>query len=113
MFCPICRAEFEKEVFFCKECNIALVHELQSLPEDPEVKENLCEVFTATNVSESAFIQSLLGASEINSYVKDFYFSSMQLLGSGIPIKILVKEKDKETATDIVNQYYEDIKIKR
>ncbi|OGS23206.1 MAG: hypothetical protein A2252_00825 [Elusimicrobia bacterium RIFOXYA2_FULL_39_19] len=110
MFCPKCRAEFVKDVTICGQCKISLIDELQVQAEDDVLQGSLSEVFTALNNLESGFVQSLLKANQINSHVDNLHFTSMQSIGAGVPIKVMVAQKDKERALEIINQYYEDIK---
>ena len=109
MFCPKCRLEYKEGITICPDCGSPLVKELT--PEPKPKMRKLYEVFSTWKTSEISFIQSLLEANRIQCFVENLYYPSMTPVGSAaVPIKIMVEEKDKDKAKEIVNQYYKDIK---
>ncbi len=109
MFCPECRAEFIEGITVCSDCGITLVEELSPQPK-PEYHK-LVKVFSTGKSIEAGFVKSLLEANEINCFIKNMHYPSLIPVGiAAVPIKIMVEEKDKVNAEEIINQYYKDLK---
>ncbi|MCK4532604.1 DUF2007 domain-containing protein [bacterium] len=111
MFCPKCRAEFIDGITVCSDCEISLVKKLSPQP-NPEYHK-LVNVFSTWKIAEVRFVQSLLETNGINCFIKNTHFCSLLSVGiDPIPLKIMVEEKNKINAKEIVNQYYKDLKNK-
>lgn len=109
MFCPKCRAEFIDGITVCSDCGISLVKKLSPQPKPEYCK--LVEIFFTGKSVEAGFVKSLLDANGINCLIKNIHYPSLTPVGiAAVPIKIMVEEKDKVNAEEIINQYYKDLK---
>ena len=109
MFCPKCRAEFVSGITICSDCGIPLVERLP--PESKPEYRKLVEVFRTWRIIEAGFVKSLLETNNVNCFILNIHYPSLTPVGSGaVPIKIMVEEKDRVDAENIITQYYKDLK---
>lgn len=106
MFCPICKAEYKSGFTICSDCNAQLVEEFpQVLPEESHGMINL---YSPNNEMELIMIKSLLDAEEINYFVKNENFGSMEA-GPQIALFnkriIMVQDDQLERASELINDY--------
>jgi predicted chitinase len=68
-------------------------------------------VFTTKDAIEAGFVKSILEANGIKCFIKNLYYSTLTLTGTGAaPIVITVSDEDREKAEEIVAQYYRDLR---
>jgi hypothetical protein len=108
MFCPKCRSEFGEGREICQECGNSLVKELSFETETTGRK--LVEIFRTTLPGEAIFMESLLNSNGIRCFIFDQYFPTMRGIGAGVPMRIMVEERDKEKAKEIVEVYYRELR---
>lgn len=106
MFCPICRAEYRSGFTLCKDCNAQLIQELP--PDRPEESHSMINLYSPNSEMELAMIKSLLDAEEINYFVKNDNFGSMEV-GPQIALfnkkMIMVQDNQHERSSELINDY--------
>jgi hypothetical protein len=106
MICPKCKAEYNRGIYVCAECDIPLV---DSLSED-EYSENteaiegqdetFVDVFVTSNAGEIAMIKSLLDDAGIDYYFHGERFS--MVYSGGYPSHLYVRADQCEEALEIL-----------
>lgn len=106
MFCPICKAEYRSGFTICSDCNVQLVPELP--PEHPKEPHNMVNLYSPSNEMELAIIKSILDAEEVNYFVKNENFGSMEV-GPQIELfnrkMIMVRDDQHERASELIKDY--------
>ena len=94
MFCPICKAEYEKDIQVCADCNVSLV---KTLPEETHEAEFEYEKLLQTyNQADLGIIKSILDDAEMTYYVEGENF-----LGVGPmiqPVIVFIRSDQVEDA---------------
>lgn len=106
MFCPICKAEYRRGFTLCNDCNAQLVPEL--LSDRSEKSHSMVNLYSPNSEMELAMIKSLLDAEEVNYFVKNENFGSMEV-GPQIALfnkkMITVQDSQHERASELINDY--------
>ncbi len=95
MICPKCKSEFVSGAAVCSDCGIPLV---ETIPE-PEMYK-MVEILRTFNLSEIAFIKSILDDSEIEYNFLDENFNQIQQLAQ--PARLVVREDQAEEAKELL-----------
>ncbi len=95
MFCPQCRNEFVPGITMCSDCGVALV---EALPEPEPYK--FIEILRTFNLSEIAFIKSILDDSDIEYFFLGENFNRIEQLVQ--PARLAVREDQVEEAKEIL-----------
>lgn len=107
MICPNCKAEYVEGITVCPDCNIQLIPKNEFIDYDNlEISlSDWKEVYKTSDFIEAEMIKSNLDGAGINAVIfskEDRMRLNLSYVGSA-PIKILVNEKDYETAIEIIN----------
>jgi hypothetical protein len=101
-FCPQCRAEYEKGIKICPDCEVALVGTL--LPEFAE-EEDWMVVFTASHDYEAELVRARLSEEGIVARVLSQADHALGLnVGALAIVKVLVHPDDADDARMIIAQ---------
>jgi len=103
MFCPKCKAEYREGFYKCADCNIDLVWELPTEPEQYNEYEyiNLVNIKTYPNRYEAELVKGLLSANGIDAIVKD----GLESVGGAAPIfELLIKDEDVDETNKILSE---------
>ena len=98
-FCPNCKAEYEKGIQTCVDCEIALVDEL---PPEPELDE-FVKIYSLPGDVYAQMVKEVLEAEDIECILKpDMFTSGLQVHATeGTSVDIYVQEHDAEKAKEI------------
>lgn len=107
MICPNCKAEYREGFTICSDCQVALVDEINIEDDKPQYEyRKLVEVYSTWRLGEASFLQSLLESNNIECFIHNKHYPSMNfLISTAIPIKIMVPIEKTEEAKDIINEY--------
>jgi hypothetical protein len=106
MFCPVCKAEYRPSFTVCSDCNVQLVPELS--PEQPKSSYEIINLYSPNNEMELAMIKSILDSEEINYFVNNENFGSLEV-GPQIALfnrrMITVRDDQYERASELIKDY--------
>jgi hypothetical protein len=108
MFCPECRSEYRAGFTRCAACDVALVADLPALSSDEHVDPGEpVIVFTSSDANEAALVNSLLEASDVETYLLDENLSRIDspiamIIGG---VKIAVPQHQKDAALEVLTEY--------
>ncbi len=110
MFCPICKAEYRPGFTVCSDCNVQLVPELSL--EQPKSFHEMINLYSPNNEMELAMIKSILDSEDINYFVKNENFGSLEV-GPQIALfnkrMIIVQDDHHDRASELVKDYLNEI----
>lgn len=97
MYCPKCRAEYEKGIATCAECKVALVAQL---PHEPELEyEEYVTVAVDDDMVHLAAAKALLDDAAIPSIMAgDSFHNLFALLASPVALRVLPEHADEARA---------------
>jgi len=100
-FCPQCKAEYEKGIQTCSDCQIALV---DKLPKEKEL-ENFVKIYSLPGDVYAQMVKEALEDANIECILKsDMFTSGLQVRGSeGTSTDVYVQEPDVEKAKEILH----------
>ena len=109
MFCPKCKAEYREGYTMCADCDVSLVSELKSEPEEIPEYVDWIKLITFTDRYEADLAKGLLEANEIEAVIySDDCGSVDPALTFGLGVRLLVKEEDvKQAKAILVDADYE------
>lgn len=103
MFCPKCKAEYREGFSRCADCDVDLVLELPTEPEETPEYVDWVKVTTFTTRYEADLAQGLLEANDIDAVTfGDDCGSVDPALTYGLGIRLMVREEDVEKARDVL-----------
>ena len=109
MFCPVCKAEYRPAFTVCSDCNVQLVPELS--PEQTKSSHEMIDLHSPNNEIELAMIKSILDSEEIDYFVKNENFGSLEV-GPQIALfnkrMIMVREDQYERASELIKDYLKE-----
>jgi hypothetical protein len=120
MFCPKCKKKFKWMLLTCPDCGVALVgsliHEVAK-PSDEAEREvkyvNYVPLYSPQNESEAALLKSILDSADINYFVKNDNFGSLEVgprIGLFNAKMIEVQDDQLELAKELLSDYFEKTK---
>jgi hypothetical protein len=106
MICPNCKAEYNRGIYVCEECDVPLVDRLpddeqSENPEGVELQDNtFLDIFITSNAGEIAMIKSLLDDAGIDYYFQGEHFASVH--SGAYPSRLFVHADQCEEALEIL-----------
>ena len=101
MICPKCKSEYREGYYRCSSCNIDLVLEIPSEPEQEREFIEWKEVLATKNNGDIALLKSLLDSENITYYFHGEHFNLVRPWVE--PAILMVDRNDLEKTKDLIN----------
>jgi len=115
MYCPKCRAEFQKGVTYCHQCDMTLVEELPPPEAEKSAKDgdgfskltsgaenapNLAAILATYNQGDLAIIKSVLESAKITYFIKGEFFNILDPMIQ--PAVVMVRNDQARLAMELL-----------
>jgi hypothetical protein len=120
MFCPKCKKKFRLMLLTCPDCGVplvdSLIHEVKQPSEEAEREVNYVNyvhLYSPQNESELTLLKSILDSEDINYFVRNDNFGSLEVgprIGLFNAKMIEVQDDQLEQAKELLSDYFEKTK---
>lgn len=110
MICPNCRAEYNRGIYVCAECDVPLV---DHLPDDDQLEKTedieeqdtiFLDIYITSDAGEIAMIKSLLDGAGIDYYFQGERFASVH--SGAYPARLFVRADQCEEVLEILKDLH-------